>query len=69
MAKQLSTIEDVISVLGGVDAVKELTKRTSASAVPMWKNRKKFPTRTYSVMKAALQKRGLSAPDDLWGMS
>jgi hypothetical protein len=68
MTKQLSTIEEVISELGGVDAVKELTNRASSSAVPMWKNRKRFPTTTYKVMKSALQQRGVDALDKLWGM-
>lgn len=68
MVKQLTTVEEVISELGGFAAVRALTKRASASAVPMWKSRKRFPTTTYTVMKTALQKRGVSAPDKLWGM-
>lgn len=75
MVKRLSTIEQVISELGGKDAVAELTKhtrrakRTSASTVPMWMNRKAFPPKTYAVMKAALRQRGFDAPDSLWKMS
>lgn len=68
MVKQLCTIEEVIAELGGFDAVKDLTKRASSSAVPMWKLRQRFPSKTYTVMKSALQERGLSAPDELWGM-
>lgn len=67
MVKQLNTVEEVISELGA-DVVKELTKRDSASAVPMWKNRKRFPATTYTILKTALQERGMSAPDTLWGM-
>lgn len=67
MVKQLTTVEEVISELGA-DVVKELTKRDSASAVPMWKNRKRFPATTYTILKTALQERGMSAPDALWGM-
>lgn len=66
--KQLETVDEVISELGGFEAVKELTNRDSASAVPMWKHRKRFPTTTYTVLKSALQERGFSAPDKLWGM-
>ena len=70
MVKQLSSIEDVISELGGIDAVRELTHRTrSTSAVPMWKVRKTFPTNTYAVMKAALRAKGADAPDSLWNMA
>jgi hypothetical protein len=68
MVKQLSTIEEVISELGGPRAVAELTNRGSVSAVPTWKLRKSFPTNTYAVMKAALEAKGFAAPDHLWGM-
>jgi len=68
MSKQLHTVDEVISELGGFDAVRELTNRASASAVPMWKNRKRFPAKTYTVLKSALQQRGVDAPDELWGM-
>ncbi|WP_369527279.1 carph-isopro domain-containing protein [Bradyrhizobium elkanii] len=66
MTKRLSTIEEVISELGGPKAVAELTNRTSQSAVPMWKSRQRFPASTYAVMKAALRSHGADAPDSLW---
>lgn len=65
---KLNTVEEVILKLGGVKAVQELTRRASDSAVPNWKLRKAFPTNTYAVMKAALESKGCTAPDDLWGM-
>jgi len=68
MIKRLQTVEEVIAELGGPKAVSELTDRKSASAVPMWKIRKRFPTTTFTILQAALQERGLSAPNDLWGM-
>lgn len=68
MLKELSSVEEVISELGGFDAVKVLTKSKSPSVVPMWKNRKRFPAKTYPVLKPALEERGLSAPDKLWGI-
>jgi len=68
MTKQLSTIDEVIEELGGFKAVAELTNKASASAVPMWKSRKRFPAKTYTVMKSALNAIGATAPDDLWGM-
>lgn len=64
----LNSVEEVISKLGGVKAVQELTRRASDSAVPNWKLRKAFPTNTYAVMKAALEAKGFIASDDLWGM-
>lgn len=69
MVKQLHTVEEVISELGGFDAVRELTGRDSASAVPMWKVRQTFPTNTFSIMKKALLAKGADAPDELWSMA
>jgi hypothetical protein len=69
MVKQLTTIEDVFSELGGVRAVAELTNRTVNPTVAMWKVRKTFPTNTYAVMKAALRAKGLDAPDSFWNMA
>lgn len=68
MAKQLHTVEEVISELGGFDAVRELTNRRGQWTVPMWKHRKKFPPTTFTVLKAALDAKGASAPVTLWGM-
>ncbi len=66
--RQLHTIEEVISVLGGPAALAEMTGRDSISAVPNWKLRDAFPTNTYALMKAALKAKGFSAPGELWGM-
>ena len=68
MSKRLQTVEEVIAELGGPKVVADLTDKRSASAVPMWKNRKRFPAKTFTILQAALHKRGLSAPNDLWGM-
>jgi hypothetical protein len=68
MRKRLQTVEEVIAELGGTDAVKALTHRASPSAVPTWKYRKRFPTTTFTILQAALNERGLTAPNDLWGM-
>ncbi|WP_370191782.1 carph-isopro domain-containing protein [Bradyrhizobium elkanii] len=69
MTKRLSTIEEVISELGGPKAVAELTGRASQSAVPMWKSRGRFPATTFKTMQAALLERGADAPSELWSMS
>lgn len=68
MTKHLETVEEVIAELGGPQAVAELTEKKSQSAVPMWKNRKRFPANTFTTLQTALQARGLSAPNNLWGM-
>lgn len=67
--KQLLTIEDVFSELGGAKAVAELTNRIENPTVAMWKVRKTFPTNTYAVMKAALRAKDADAPDALWNMA
>jgi hypothetical protein len=70
MAKRLNTVEEVISELGGYNAVRELTNRHGTpSTVLMWKVRKSFPPNTYAVMKAALHARNADAPDSLWNMA
>jgi len=69
MIKQLHTVEEVISALGGFDVVKELTNRNSPSVVPMWKHREQFPPNTYAVMKAALRSKNADAPASLWNMA
>jgi hypothetical protein len=68
MKNNLETVEDVIAALGGQKRVAELTCRASVSAVPMWKIRKRFPAKTFTVLQGALRDLGLSAPNDLWGM-
>jgi hypothetical protein len=68
MAKQLHTVEDVISELGGFDAVQKLTNRNGRWTVPMWKHREKFPPNTFILMTAALKAKGACAPASLWGM-
>lgn len=69
MVKQLSSIEEVISELGGFDAVKELTHKNADSSVRMWKTRGMFPAKSYLIMKAALHAKGADAPDSLWNMA
>jgi hypothetical protein len=68
MFRQLHTVEEVISELGGFEVVKELTGRRGNFTVPMWKHREKFPPNTFILMKAALEAKGASAPASLWGM-
>jgi ABC-type hemin transport system substrate-binding protein len=68
MPKRLTTAGEVIAELGGFAAVNALTKRKAISASSMWKMRGKFPPNTFSVMQAALEAAGASAPGSLWGM-
>ena len=69
ITNRLNTVEEVIAGLGGPQMVAELAGRgDSISLVPTWKYRGQFPTKTFTVMQAALRERGLSAPNHLWGM-
>jgi len=73
MGNQLKTVGDVIEELGGIQIVEEMTKSLSKkrpySRVRMWKHRERFPPKTFTVLQRALQKRGKSAPPQLWGMA
>lgn len=69
MVQHLQTHDEVISFLGGFEAVKELTRRKTVSNVSMWKLRKRFPPDTYIVMTDALAAKGAAAPPALWGMA
>lgn len=63
----LSTTADVMDALGGTGAVASLTG-SKLSAASNWRSFETFPANTYVAMKAALDARGLTAPDSLWGM-
>lgn len=63
----LSTTNEVIEALGGVQAVADLTKRKYPAA-QNWTRFPNFPPDTYRVMQDALRERGKSAPDSLWRM-
>lgn len=69
MTEHLETIEAVIEKLDGPKAVAELTNRTgSPSVVWNWIDRQRFPSNTFTIIKPALEQRGFTAPNHLWGM-
>lgn len=68
ISRHLASTEEVIAALGGKQAVAALTGR-SWSAVWNWEDRKSFPTNTYAILKAEIEKKGATAPDSLWGMA
>lgn len=63
----LLTTAEVMDALGGTGAVAVLTG-SKPSAASNWRGFDTFPANTYVAMKAALEARGLTAPDSLWGM-
>lgn len=68
MIRPLKTAATVIEHLGGLDAVRRLTRAKSISVVSNWKVSGGFPPKTYVALTKALKARGLSAPPSLWGM-
>ena len=63
----IQTTTEIVNALGGNQAVARLTT-TTAKAVSNWRAAGKFPSNTFLVIKAALLRLGLSAPDHLWSM-
>lgn len=68
--RMLKTTDAVIEALG-VERIRELTGRKSASAVFNWKAGGfvgKFPADTFVVLTEALEREGFTALPSLWGM-
>jgi len=66
--KKLNNSRDVVTALGGVDAVASLTGRHYKS-VSRWQAAKEaFPPTLYVAMQTALVEIGFTADPGLWGM-
>lgn len=65
-SRVLRTKEEVMTALGGIQRVCELTG-SGYSAAENWKRLASFPSRYFLVMTFALHEIGLSAPPELWG--
>ena len=63
--KELSTIEEVITALGGIKATADLCGRGYTTAAN-WKYRGFFPSNTYFLMLTELSRNNFSAPITLW---
>lgn len=64
---ELTSVPDIIKVLGGVGPVAQMTGRDYGAAWH-WTKWPHFPADTYLVLKAALAERGYEAPPHLWRM-
>jgi hypothetical protein len=66
--KRLRTADQVVEVLGGLQAVCELTGANSKQAWHWTGRAGMFPANTYVAMTRALNRRGYEAPARLWNM-
>jgi hypothetical protein len=62
----LRTKEEVMTALGGIQAICALTG-SEYGAVENWKRLRTFPSRYFLLMTFALHKKGLIALPELWG--
>lgn len=65
-SKRLTTKAEVMTALGGIAGVSDLTG-AEYGAVENWKRAACFPPRYFLVMWLELASRGFLAPPELWG--
>jgi len=63
------TMEAVINALGGPGKVAKLTGRKTNHLHNWQHDTGRFPSKTYPVMKAALEEKGYKALPELWGVT
>lgn len=66
--RHLKTTQQVVTALGGLPAVCELTDANIKQAWNWVGRAGTFPARKYVVMHRALKRRGATAPARLWNM-
>ena len=67
MLESVTTVKEVIDVLGGPTAVARMTGRKPQHVVN-WRATGRFPATTFLSLSKALQGYGKTAPTELWGM-
>lgn len=65
----VSTIRELIEVLGGPTKTGELLGGVSTQVVVNWRNRGRITPSLYVHNQAKLKERGIVAPPELWGQS
>lgn len=68
MPATLTTANQVIDALGGVEGLQKLTGQT-ASVINNWRRFKKFPAHEHDELTRALKRRGKCAPARLFSQS
>jgi hypothetical protein len=64
--RRLSTVDQVIDALGGMDRVLELTGTNSKQTWNWQRRTGQFPAQWHDAMTKALRKRRCTAPPRLW---
>lgn len=67
MAKSLKTVDAVIDELGGTAVTAKITGR-QMQHVSNWRSAGRMPSNTFLILTTALEKKGATAPPDLWGI-
>lgn len=67
MLEQINSTGKAIDELGGDAAVARLLRVKDTRVVWNWRERG-FPQWTFVLLKSALERKGKTAPDRLWGM-
>lgn len=65
MVQEIDTVAEAIKVLGGTTAVAKMTGR-GLQAVSNWKNNGWFPSATFLILSAELERAGYRARPSLW---
>lgn len=66
--KKLTSVAEVVEVLGGIKEVAKLTHAKKSAALNWLYVSEAFPPNTFKLMNDALEKRGCRAPAHLWKM-
>ena len=64
----LSTVDDVIDALGGTYETARLLDLKYPQPVSQWRKRARLPADKFLIMQSELEKRGKTAPPELWGI-
>lgn len=65
---ELKTVSEVVDALGGSHEVMAVAKVDKHQVVSNWVGRGRFSSRTYLRLTTALERRGMCASPELWGI-
>jgi hypothetical protein len=65
MTEPISTIDDLIAAMGGIDAMAAAFDER-AGTVQIWKHRKRLPARKHEIHKKVLDELKIVASPEIW---